>query len=52
MAGKDFDIVIHGASGSTGRLVAEVMAVRDEIGAPADTPMVVTDTQPPSRCGS
>jgi short subunit dehydrogenase-like uncharacterized protein len=67
---KDFDIVIHGATGFTGRLVAEVMAarypngdnaeglrwamggrnahklaaVRDEIGAPADTPLVVTDT--------
>lgn len=67
---KDFDIVIHGATGFTGRLVAEYMAVRypngrnpegirwamggrnaeklaavrDEIGAPADTPLVVTDT--------
>jgi short subunit dehydrogenase-like uncharacterized protein len=67
---QDFDIVIHGASGFTGRLVAEYMAqhypngrnaeglrwamggrnadklaaVRDEIGAPADTPLVVTDT--------
>ncbi|HMO45863.1 MAG TPA: saccharopine dehydrogenase NADP-binding domain-containing protein [Rubrivivax sp.] len=71
---KDFDIVIHGASGFTGRLVAEVMAaryangghaegirwamggrspyklarVRDEIGAPADTPLVVTDVQSPA----
>jgi short subunit dehydrogenase-like uncharacterized protein len=68
---RDFDIVIHGASGFTGRLVAEYMAqrhpnggnveglrwamggrdaaklaaVRDEIGAPADTPLVVTDLQ-------
>ncbi len=67
---KEFDIVIHGATGFTGRLVAEYMmarypnagnaegirwamggrsaeklaAVRDEIGAPADTPLVVTDT--------
>ncbi|NJS37617.1 MAG: saccharopine dehydrogenase [Brachymonas sp.] len=67
---KDFDIVIHGATGFTGRLVAEYMmkrypnsgnpegirwamggrsaeklaAVRDEIGAPKDTPLVVTDT--------
>ena len=71
---KDFDIVIHGASGFTGRLVAEYMAqrhpngrnaeglrwamggrdaaklaaVRDEIGAPADTPLVVTDVQDPA----
>ena len=74
MADKDFDIVIHGASGFTGRLVAEVMAarypngrngegirwamggrsadklaqVRDQIGAPADTPLVVTDGQSPA----
>jgi short subunit dehydrogenase-like uncharacterized protein len=67
---KEFDIVIHGATGFTGRLVAEYMmarypntgsaegirwamggrsadklaAVRDEIGAPKDTPLVVTDT--------
>jgi short subunit dehydrogenase-like uncharacterized protein len=66
---KEFDIVIHGATGFTGRLVAEYMAkrypngsnaegirwamggrslaklqaVRDEIGAPADTPLVETD---------
>jgi short subunit dehydrogenase-like uncharacterized protein len=66
---KEFDIVIHGATGFTGRLVAEYMmtrypngsnaegirwamggrsaeklaAVRDEIGAPKDTPLVVTD---------
>jgi short subunit dehydrogenase-like uncharacterized protein len=71
---KDFDIVIHGASGFTGRLVAEYMArrhpngghagglrwamggrdaaklaaVRDEIGAPADTPLVLTDVQDPA----
>lgn len=71
---KDFDIVIHGATGFTGRLVAEVMAarypnggnaegirwamggrnahklaaVRDEIGAPADTPLVVTDVGDPA----
>ncbi len=67
---KEFDIVIHGATGFTGRLVAEYMmarypngsnaegirwamggrsaeklaTVRDEIGAPKDTPLVVTDT--------
>ncbi len=71
---KDFDIVIHGATGFTGRLVAEYMAhrypnggnaeglrwamggrsadklaaVREEIGAPADTPLVVTDTESPT----
>jgi short subunit dehydrogenase-like uncharacterized protein len=71
---KAFDIVIHGATGFTGRLVAEYMmarypnsgnaegirwamggrsaeklaAVRDEIGAPKDTPLVVTDTTNPS----
>jgi short subunit dehydrogenase-like uncharacterized protein len=70
MSSKEFDIVIHGATGFTGRLVAEYMmarypngsnaegirwamggrsaeklaAVRDEIGAPKDTPLVVTDT--------
>ncbi len=66
---KEFDVVIHGATGFTGRLVAEYMvarypnganaegirwamggrsseklaAVRDEIGAPKNTPLVVTD---------
>ncbi len=66
---KEFDIVIHGATGFTGRLVAQYMmarypnagnaegirwamggrsaeklaVVRDEIGAPKDTPLVVTD---------
>jgi len=66
---KEFDIVVHGATGFTGRLVVEYLmarypnggndanlrwaiggrsadklaAVRDEIGAPADTPLVVTD---------
>jgi short subunit dehydrogenase-like uncharacterized protein len=68
---KPFDIVVYGASGFTGRLVAEYMLkrypnsgnpegirwamggrsaqklaeVRDLIGAPADTPLVVADTQ-------
>lgn len=68
-----FDIVIHGATGFTGRLVAEYMAlrypnggnaegirwamsgrsadklaaVRDEIGAPPDTPLLVTDLSNP-----
>ena len=64
---KPFDIVVHGATGFTGRLVVETLvqrypagsgvrwamggrsadklaAVRDEVGAPADTPLVVTDS--------
>ncbi len=62
---REFDIVIYGATGFTGRLVAEYMiaksghglrwamagrsadklaSVRDEIGAPADTPLVVADS--------
>lgn len=59
---RDFDIIVYGASGFTGRLVAEYLAgagvtgwamagrsaaklaeVRDAIGAPADTPLVVAD---------
>ena len=62
----EFDIIVYGATGFTGRLVAEhlakrygvggevkwamagrsadkLAAVRDEIGAPADTPFVVAD---------
>ena len=64
---KPFDLVVHGATGFTGRLVAEYLlqrypagsglrwamggrsaaklaAVRDELGAPPDTPLVVTDS--------
>ena len=64
---KKFDIVVYGATGFTGRLVAEYLntkygngdflswamagrssdklaAVRDEIGAPADTPLLVADS--------
>ena len=62
---QEFDIVVHGATGFTGRLViehllaraptglrwamggrslAKLAAVRDEVGAPADTPLVVTDS--------
>lgn len=63
----EFDIVVYGASGFTGRLIAEYLAqrygvggdlrwamagrdqaklaaVRDEIGAPAETPLVIADT--------
>ena len=68
---KSFDLIVHGATGFTGRLVVEYLlqrypagsglrwamggrsaeklaAVRDEVGAPADTPLVVTDTSNPA----
>ncbi|MEO0411922.1 MAG: saccharopine dehydrogenase NADP-binding domain-containing protein [Pseudomonadota bacterium] len=68
---KDFDVVVYGASGFTGRLVAEYLAqqygthgdvrwamagrnleklaaVRDEIGAPGDTPLVPADANDPA----
>ena len=67
MADKALDLIIYGASGFTGRLVAEYVqqqygngetlrwamagrsqtkleAVRDEIGLPSDTPILVADT--------
>lgn len=63
----EFDIVVYGASGFTGRLVAEYLAqrgirgwamagrslaklaeVRDEIGAPADTPLIEADASDPA----
>ncbi len=70
-AQKEFDIVVHGASGFTGRLVVEYLmqrypagsglrwamggrsaeklaAVRDEIGAPTNTPLVVTEGTDPA----
>ena len=70
-AGKEFDLIVYGASGFTGRLVAEYLAkqydhdkdlkwamagrsaeklaaVRDEIGAPTDTPLVVADSDDPA----
>ena len=71
MAEREFDIIVYGATGYTGRLVAEhfvreyhgkrgapkwapkwamagrslakLQEVRDEIGAPADTPLVIAD---------
>ena len=67
MSTPEFDIIVYGATGYTGRLVAEYLsnhygarddgptwamagrsqekleAVRDEIGAPADTPLVVAN---------
>ena len=67
---RDFDIVVHGASGFTGRLVAGRLAARAaaegvrwavsgrdarklaatlvEIGAPADTPVIVADAADPA----
>ena len=67
----EFDIIVYGATGFTGRLVAEYLAqrygvggevtwamagrsadklaaVRDEIGAPKDTPLVVADASDPA----
>lgn len=67
----EFDVIVHGASGFTGRLVAEhlaqrygvggevrwamsgrsadkLAAVRDAIGAPADTPLLVADADDPA----
>ncbi len=67
----EFDIIVYGASGFTGRLVAEYLArqygvggqvrwamagrslekltaVRDEIGAPAETPLVTADADDPA----
>ncbi|WP_022700863.1 saccharopine dehydrogenase family protein [Oceanicaulis alexandrii] len=69
MSNRDFDVVIYGATGFTGRLVAEYLSreygktvawamagrsedklksVRDEIGALADTPLVVADASDPA----
>ncbi|OYU36536.1 saccharopine dehydrogenase NADP-binding domain-containing protein [Novosphingobium sp. PASSN1] len=69
-AERPFDIIVYGATGYTGRLVAEYLAhhygqdgprwamagrsaeklaeVRDLIGAPADTPLVVADSSDPA----
>lgn len=70
-ADAEFDIVVYGATGFTGRLVAEhlaqrygidgevkwamagrsadkLAAVRDEIGAPKDTPLFVADADDPA----
>ena len=72
MAKREFDIVVYGATGYTGRLVAEhfvreygdkadapkwamagrsltkLQEVRDKIGAPAATPLVVADADDPA----
>jgi short subunit dehydrogenase-like uncharacterized protein len=66
---KPYDLIVHGATGFTGRLVVEYLltacppgllwamggrsrakleAVRHELGAPADTPLVVTDLDDPA----
>lgn len=66
---RDFDLIVYGATGFTGRLVAEYLVqahpgrgrwamagrsqaklaeVRDLIGAPADTPLVVADADDPA----
>jgi len=64
----EFDVIVHGATGFTGRLVAEhfanhhpdarwamsgrsadkLAAVRDEIGAASDTPLIVADADDPA----
>lgn len=72
MASREFDIIVYGATGFTGRLVAEYLTqhyagrkdapkwamagrsaaklaqVRDLIGAPKDTPLVVADASVPA----
>lgn len=68
--GREFDVIVYGATGYTGRLVAEYLsktygnggdvkwamagrsadklaAVRDEIEAPADTPLIVANADEP-----
>jgi short subunit dehydrogenase-like uncharacterized protein len=64
---REFDIIVYGATGYTGRLVAEYLCgkkglkwamagrsltkleeVRDLIGAPADTPLIVADASDPA----
>lgn len=64
---RDFDVIVYGATGFTGRLVAEYLAqsgrgrwamagrsaaklaeVRDLIGAPVDTPLVLADADDPA----
>ena len=71
MSSSKFDIIVYGATGFTGQLVAEYLAahykgdanlkwamagrskdklaiVRDAIGAPADTPLIVADASDPA----
>ncbi len=71
-ADRPFDIVVYGATGYTGRLVAEYLAhhykgngpkwamagrsadklaeVRDLIGAPTDTPLIVANSDDAASC--
>jgi len=67
MSEKEFDVMVYGATGFTGRLVAEYLnaqygngqevnwamagrsstklkAVRDEMGLPSNTPLIVADS--------
>jgi short subunit dehydrogenase-like uncharacterized protein len=71
MSAREFDVIVYGASGYTGRLVAEYLVerygkdaalrwamagrsakklaeVRDEIGAPASTPLIEADAADPA----
>lgn len=68
MADREFEIIVYGATGFTGRLVAEYLAanyrqvkwamagrsltkleeVRDEIGAPASTPLLTANADDPA----
>lgn len=68
MGTREFDVVVYGATGFTGRLVAEYLyqshpevrfamagrskakleAVRAEIGAPTDTPLIEADSENPA----
>src|SRR5882672_11415628 len=71
MSSSKFDIVVYGATGFTGQLIAEYLAahyqgdanlkwamagrskdklasVRDAIGAPAETPLIVADASDPA----
>lgn len=70
MMAREFDLIVYGATGFTGRLVAEYLAqragsgairwamagrsldklaaVRSEIGAPADTPLIAADADDPA----
>lgn len=75
MSDREFDVVVYGATGYTGRLVAEYLtarcadglqarwamagrsadklaSVRDSIGAPADTPLIVADANDPDSLAS
>lgn len=76
-ASREFDVVVYGATGFTGRLVAQYLAgnasqqpgpvgkwamagrsekklaaVRDEIGAPKDTPLIVADADDQGSLGA